>query len=214
MTGPHDRLRRARIEAGFETAAAARERFGWAVGTYPHNENGNASFSYKRAKEYAHAYGVRVEWLMDGIGPMRDGEEPMCRIIGAVGADPGGEVIQTTGQPALDMVPPPPGGSGDEVALEVRGHSMRGFADDGALVYISDQRTPPTPDMFNQVVLVETEDGRVLLKRLRRGSHSEVYDLESINGPPLEDQRLVWAAHVVAVIPPYHARRLIVRSAA
>ncbi|MFS9599468.1 S24/S26 family peptidase, partial [Klebsiella variicola] len=75
-----------------------------------------------------------------------------------------------------------------------------------------DQRTPPSPDMLGHVVVVETEDGLVLLKRLLRGGKPGRYDLESLNGPTLTDQRLVWAAHITAIIPPFQARRVIIRS--
>ncbi len=207
----HERLMRAREERGLATPSEAAEAFGWNRNTYISNENGNASFSFKKAKVYADAFGVRPEWLYDGVGPMRTKREPMAKIIGLVGADPSGEVMFTEGQESGDLAPMPPGARGDASALEVRGHSMRGVADDGALIYFEDQRTPPTPDMLNHVVIVQTEDENVLVKRLLRGSERGLYDLESINGPTLTDRRIVWAAHITAIIPPFQARRIIVR---
>jgi SOS-response transcriptional repressor LexA len=68
------------------------------------------------------------------------------------------------------MAPVPPGGTTDSVALEVKGHSMRAIAEDGSLIYFEDQRNPPTPDMLGYYVIAELEDGRVLFKRLLRGS--------------------------------------------
>lgn len=136
---------------------------------------------------------------------------PLVPIIGRVGADNEGEVIYTTGQETWDMAPVPPGGSPDSVALEVRGHSMRALADDGALLYFERQHTPPTPDMLGYPCIVETEDGRVLLKRLLKGSAPNLYDLESQNGPTLEDVRLRWAAEITAIIPARAARRIIRR---
>src|ERR1700722_13726763 len=64
------RLRQARTAKGFDTAAAAADAFSWNRNTYGSNENGNAPFSYRRAKEYAQAFGVRPEWLYDAAGPM------------------------------------------------------------------------------------------------------------------------------------------------
>src|SRR5437879_4826047 len=58
MDERYQRLRQARIAKGFETAAAAADAFGWNRNTYASNENGNAPFSYRRAKEYAAAFGV------------------------------------------------------------------------------------------------------------------------------------------------------------
>lgn len=205
------RLRHARIEAGHETAAAAAEAHGWNRNTYASNENGNASFSYRRAKEYAQAFRVRPEWLYDAQDPMRGGGDGLVRIIGKVGANPEGIVLFATGQEGDDLAPIPPGGTDSAVALQVAGHSMRGLADDGALIYFEDQRTPPTPDMLGHVVVVETESDEVLVKRLLRGSSPGRYDLESVVGPTRHDARLRWAAHITAIIPPFQARRIIVR---
>jgi len=91
---------------------------------------------------------------------------------------------------------------------------MHGLADDGALIYFEDQRTPPTPDMLGHVIVVETETDEVLVKRLLRGSAPGLYDLESIAGPTRRDARLRWAAHITAIIPPFQARRIIRSSAA
>ena len=74
---------------------------------------------------------MRAEWLYDETGPARTGTEGLVRIIGRVGADAEGVVIQTDGQEGFDMVPIPPGGTAAAVALEVVGHSMRMVAEDG-----------------------------------------------------------------------------------
>ena len=206
------RLRVARTEKGFDTAAAAAEAFGWNRNTYASNENGNAPFSYRKAKEYAAAFGVRPEWLYDASGAMRPGAGPgLVKVIGMVGANPEGTILYATGQEAYDLAPIPPGGTENAVAVQVSGHSMRGLADDGALIYFEDQRTPPTPDMLGHVVVVETDTDEVLVKRLLRGSEPGRFDLESLAGPTRHDARLRWAAHITAIIPPYQARRIIIR---
>jgi hypothetical protein len=134
-------------------------------------------------------------------------------IVGRVGANPEGLVLFAMGHEPGDLAPIPPGGTEQARALLVVGHSMRGVADDGALIYFEDQRTSVTPDMLGHVVVVETDTDEVLVKRLLRGSRSGLYDLESIAGPTRQDARLRWAAHITAIIPPYQARRII-RSAA
>jgi phage repressor protein C with HTH and peptisase S24 domain len=205
------RLRLARTEKGYETAAAAADAFGWNRNTYSSNENGNATFSYRRAKEYAAAFGVRPEWLYDATGPMRAAMETgLVPIIGRVGANPEGDVLLATGQDGCELTPIPPGGTEKAVALRVSGHSMRGLADDGALIYFEDQRSSPSPDMLGQIVVVETDTDEVLVKRLLRGSRPGVYDLESLAGPTRRDAQLRWAAHITAIIPPYQARRIII----
>lgn len=138
---------------------------------------------------------------------------PMVRIIGRVGADASGEVILTTSHESWDQAPIAPGVTSKAVALEVSGHSMHTFAEDGALIYFEEQKTTPDADMLGYPCVVETEDGRVLVKRLLRGSAPGLFDLESIVGPTIRDVKLNWAAEIVAIIPPRQARRVIVRSA-
>jgi transcriptional regulator with XRE-family HTH domain len=208
--GRSERLREARLARGFDTAAAAADAFGWNRNTYASNENGNAPYSFRKAKDYAAAFGVRPEWLYDAAGPMRPMVEPgYVPVVGMVGANPDGVVLFALGQEPTDLAPIPPGGTEKAAALRVAGHSMRGVADDGALIYFEDQRTPPTPDMLGHVVVVETDTDEVLVKRLLRGSRPGLYDLESVAGPTRRDARLRWAAHITAIIPPYQARRII-----
>lgn len=217
----HERARRlksARLAAGFKTAAAAAQSYGWNRNTYASNENGNAPFSFAKAKSYGEAFNVRPEFLYDGQDTTDSDAKPSARrlessplipIIGRVGADPGGAVLFATGQAAGDLVPLPPGGSRRAVALLIAGHSMRGLADDGGLIYFEDQRTSPSRDMLGQVVVVETDTDEVLVKRLLRGSRQGLYDLESIQGPVRKDCKLRWAAHITAIIPPHQARKII-----
>jgi transcriptional regulator with XRE-family HTH domain len=210
------RLKIARQGAGIPTAAAAAAKFNWNRNTYASNENGNATYSYARAREYADAFGVRADWLYDGTDttdsdvelPGRSGPI-LVPIIGRVGADSEGVVLFATGQEAGDLAPLPPGGTNRAVALRIVGHSMRGVADDGGLIYFEDQRTPPTPDMLGHVVVVETDADEVLVKRLLRGSKAGRYDLESVVGPTKENCKIRWAAHITAIIPPHQARRII-----
>jgi hypothetical protein len=68
--------------------------------------------------------------------------------------------------------------------------------------------------MLGQVVVVETEDNQVLVKRLLRGERRGLYDLESIGSELLQNKRLRWAAHIQAIVPPYRARQIIRKLAA
>jgi hypothetical protein len=202
------RLRQARLASGFETARAASAAHGWNRFTYTSNENGNAPFSFCRAKLYAAALGVSPTWLYDCSGSM-NGLEGFTTVVGRVGADPEGRVLFAMGQGAHDLVPLPPGGTDKAVALLVAGGSMPGLADDGALIYFEDQRTPPTPDMLGHVVVVELDTDEVLIKRLLRDSKAGRYDLESLDGAARRNAKIRWCAHITAIIPPFQARRIM-----
>lgn len=213
------RLKLARQNAGYASGRAAALAHGWNHNSYGSNEGGFAPYSFKRAQIYGEAFGVRPEWLYDGSGtpdsdaappaPSKPVRERLVPVIGRVGADTDGTVLFATGQAAGDLVPLPPGGSDKAVALQIAGHSMRGVADDGGLIYFEDQRTPPTADMLGHVVVVETDGDEVLVKRLLRGSKAGRYDLESLVGPTRRDCTIRWAAHITAIIPPYQARRIL-----
>lgn len=174
-------------------------------------ERGRTEPTREDVQRVASALGLPVSHLEVGEDPA-PGERPaLVPILGIVGARAGDEIIMTTAQAANDFAPIPPGGTTESVALEVSGHSMRGYADDGALIYFEIQRTPPSSDMLGQIVVAETVGGQVLLKRLLRGSAPDLYDLESFNDAPMRDVRLVWAAEPTAIIPPKHARKIIRR---
>ena len=51
-------LKRARLQAGYASAAAAARAFGWKVGTYGGHENGHRSITPEAAYRYAKAFGV------------------------------------------------------------------------------------------------------------------------------------------------------------
>lgn len=62
------RLRSARIAAGFTSASAAARRLNISVPTYLAHENGGRAFSVEDAKLYARRFGVSLEWLLTGEG--------------------------------------------------------------------------------------------------------------------------------------------------
>jgi len=148
-----------------------------------------------------------------GVAPLDDATR-YVRIVGMVGADPEGRVLFATGQESGDLAPVPAGGTDQAVALEVRGHSMPFFAEDGALIYYEERFTKLPTNMVGRVVVVETETDEVLIKRLLRGSEPGLFDLESLNGPTRRDVRVRWAAYITGIIPPPLSQHVILRASA
>ena len=64
----HERLKEARLKAGFRTATAAIDHFGWGNSTYRAHENGQNNFKIEDAKIYGEAYAVSPSWLLLGEG--------------------------------------------------------------------------------------------------------------------------------------------------
>lgn len=62
----HDRLRQARIDAGYEHAQDAAEAFGWSPVTYRSHEAGERGIRKPVAEKYARALRVSFDWLYLG----------------------------------------------------------------------------------------------------------------------------------------------------
>lgn len=72
MISKAERLRQARQNAGFESAAEAARRHGWSVPTYSGHENGSRGFTADTAQDYARAFRVSPSWLLYGQEPGAD----------------------------------------------------------------------------------------------------------------------------------------------
>lgn len=62
------RLRQARRAAGYQTATAATDRFGWKHSTYAAHENGQNGVPPGAAVRYGRAYKVDPGWILTGLG--------------------------------------------------------------------------------------------------------------------------------------------------
>ena len=63
----HKRLREARINAGFRTAALAAKHFNVSIPSYSGHENGSRGFSIATAQNYASHFKVDPIWLVFGV---------------------------------------------------------------------------------------------------------------------------------------------------
>ena len=68
----NDRLRNARMAAGFASATDAIEYCKWKGSTYRAHENGQNNFNVEYATRYGNAYGVSASWLLLGEGSEGD----------------------------------------------------------------------------------------------------------------------------------------------
>lgn len=125
-----ERLRRARIDAGYESAQAAAEAFGWHAGAYRHHENGTRGFDVETAKRYARALKVNPGWLLalDTIKapqPIADQGGQELEVAGLVQAGIWREQAEL---PASDRykvkVGPPPFPGAERFAVRLEGLSM------------------------------------------------------------------------------------------
>lgn len=124
-------------------------------------------------------------------------------VVGYVGA--GAEVFYVDDYAMGDgmrLVDAPPNTSKDTVAIEVRGDSMAGRAEDGWLLYYDDRQEEPTENMIGKLCIVWLEDGRILAKKLYKGSGTGLWSLLSTTTNELESDIPVKHAALVKWIKP------------
>lgn len=87
------------------------------------------------------------------------------------------------------------------VAVEVVGDSMAPLILEGWVLFY-DRSPEPTPSaVVGKLCVVKLEDGRVLVKQLKRGPEKGRFNLLSSNAAMIEDVALEWAAPVKAMLP-------------
>lgn len=75
MSDASERLKQARIRAGFDTAADAAAYLGVSPPTYASHENGSRGVTASRARDYARSFRVDPEWILYGKGEI--GSDPV-----------------------------------------------------------------------------------------------------------------------------------------
>lgn len=179
---PHERLRRARALAGYETAAAAADAMSIGRAAYTHHENGTRGF-LKEAERYARMFRVDLDWLLTGRGEMR-GKRPHIPIMGVVAA--GSSVLpveDAAGNGELGEIDLPE--RGRIAALIVKGDSMYPRFMDGERILYDPTPINPTR-LFNSYAVAQTLDGRMLIKMLKPGRAPGKFILWSHNAPDEE----------------------------
>lgn len=108
--------------------------------------------------------------------------------------------IQDTAQGPFDEVIGPPNATGTTVAAEINGDCF-GKTFNGWNIFWNDPPSPPGAEHMNALCVVWLDDGRILVKRISRGTLPGVFKLESEFEPPLYDQIVKLAAPVIAMMP-------------
>lgn len=207
---PAVRLRLARERRGFASAKDAAQFFGWPYQSYLQHENGLRGLT-RVAKKYAQAFRTTEAWLLTGEGDNPQGETITVPIAGLAGAGPDGAVLFATGDGNFGEVPAPKFASVHTAALEVRGDSMRGLANDGWLIFY-DQKESPTSDHMGEPCVCFLEDGRVLVKTPYPGTRPGHFHLESVNAPMMLDIPVQAFALITDIKPRRSAQRYILRT--
>lgn len=181
-----NRLKQARIDAGYDSVKDAAEALGVGYPTYAGHENGSRGIKNDAAKRYARKFKVSTSWLLFGDDSSQTSTDAPIGIpnldihaglgnggLGYVEVDP--ETMRpkpeyTTG----DWIFPSDVGARIGVlkgkyAFPVEGDSMSPTIEGGSIVFVDTQRAFPSPP---GLFVVDTGDGR-LVKRVELVPRSE-----------------------------------------
>jgi len=129
-------------------------------------------------------------------------------IVGYAGAGPDGTVLFAGGDTNFGDTDAPKGATMTTVALEVRGDSMTGIANDGWLIFYDDP-APPSPSHMGEPCVCWLADGRVLVKTPYPGRGAGLFDLESVNAATMRDTPVEQMAIVTDIKTRRSAKRFI-----
>lgn len=156
-------------------------------------ETGGRNVSLKNLDLISAALQVPKQELVSDIEYMK------APLVGYVGA--GAETHTfADGQGPFDYVDAPPGSTPETVAVEIRGESLGSFFDQW-LVFYDDVHDPPRQELIGKLCVCGLPDGRVLIKKLARGTEPGLFTLLSQFESPIFDQQLDWAARVKTMMP-------------
>lgn len=167
--GRANRLKQARLAAGYDSAEGAAKMHGWPISTYRAHESGGRHFGLETAEKYAASFGVNPRWIWEGKSEQRVLKKVLpnasprqhsvmfptrkLNVVGRAGTSASGELIMSP--EIVETVPCPPGleDVADAYAVYVTGESMepRYFA--GEIVYIH----PNRPYRKGDFVLVQVD---------------------------------------------------------
>lgn len=137
MTDIHERLKEARVSAGFESARHAADQFGWSYSTYVSHENGQRGLKLDALKKYARAFRVELKWLIDGEYQQVEHYDVDVKVVPVVGKAAAGVWLEFSEEEydhtqLIPAVPSPRYPHADQVAYKVEGPSMNRVIPDGA----------------------------------------------------------------------------------
>lgn len=202
MPDAADRLRQARLKAGFATVAdAARatklHRQNWADHEARRRQirEHNAKAYAKALNRVAPALKLSWAWLLTGQDAAEKSKVPLQGYVG------GGAQVHTFGAESIDFIEAPPGADELDVAFVLRGASMPPFRDGGMILAcpVSD-----VAEVLFRLAVVDLEDGTRWFKQVVPSSVPGRYTLISLNpgAEPMRDVVITAAARFHVYVEP------------
>lgn len=196
MTEPHERLAKARADAGYKTAAEAARARGWAYPTYAGNENGSRGITADAAQKYARAFKVSANWILFGGDPARvengdeDSSSSLVPVFDVQASAGFGSLVDYEEQTHSLAFPPDylrkltAGSPKDLIIISAKGDSMEPTLLDDDVVLVDTSKT----HMGYEGMFVLRHNDTLLVKRAGMAARSGYVNLISDNKayPPVE----------------------------
>ena len=194
------RLRQARIGAGFASAPAAARAHGWGISTYGGHENPNGNTPGTIAlTKYAKAFGTTVSWLTNGGQNQKQPTRvlPLSGLIGLWGEVDGGPQLNARGRLREIVVP-----------SDIEG-AVGAFLIPGPVRYthyhintvlVVGAHTDNVSSMVGAEVVCCCGDAKMRFGLLSPGADVGTYDLEIKEGHIIRSVVVQWAAPVILAL--------------
>lgn len=195
--GRADRLRRARIEAGFTEPTEFARKHKLVEPTYLAHERGARFFKYHTAIQYAQMTGKPIDWIWSGNARESSVTVPLIgktqkdgRIEAAYPLT--GKLIMLEAQEKPRMVEAPPNADSAELlAIEIGDNRFSPYIKPGAIIYYSS-----IPDdikhCIGEVCVIQIKGGIAVVDILQRGEKHALFDTHH-SGHGLE---IEWCARI------------------
>jgi transcriptional regulator with XRE-family HTH domain len=182
MSTPGERLKTAREANGYATAKDAAEAIGVPVPTYTVHERAEKFLPARRADQYARFFGLTPEFLLYGREDALRDRVPVFNVCG----EATGETVAFPSAP-----------SAITRALVVMDGLHRQLA-----IYDQPQVKALPTDIVGRLCVVELKTQQRLMRIVMPSATPGLFHLFSLrNQLPMTDQKIVWAARVIALIP-------------
>src|SRR5215469_10596623 len=187
-----ERLRRARLHAGFETAReggeALRRRGAPQLVTYRSWENANRSIPARWFTLICEVFGVELAWLEAGRGRMTARARRQVPIGGIMVAL--FEIASLPADFAPELIDLPEFTNEDWIGYRIVSDANSPFFDDGDVILVRPGPGPAPETLINKLCVVTMGDGRRWVRRLLRGARagragSRLSDAQLVDATPI-----------------------------
>jgi hypothetical protein len=191
------RLRNARIGAGYKTATAAAAALRIPYATYAGHENGSRGIKQRDFEFYARMFGVSAAWLAFGT------QDPEVRLRMVDLFSPAFKAVEALEHRVLEIVPPFPVPDG-AVAVTVPDQRFEPFYFKDEILVVREQATIDAVSHRTIFVLVgksgELRKKVIIGKSLRFNNEKRLSDIQDVHGKVTLDVSIIWCGEIIGII--------------